>query len=454
MKDADVKRGGARTRALMVATASLMLAVATTGCGSECVDAYDCRNEKGPAPAGQQWTCAAEKCETRPIQPVPGDDAGTDPEPDAGTDPDAGTNPEPDAGTDPEPDAGTDPDAGSGDACETAVHDPVLGTLRLEAGFEAAGSAPLPDDVLALAASPGPTYTVYAVRGSGMGVDVGMYSLGNWPDLQPNGTMLFDVVSPADRSGTATVFSNHYLVNDGRRLFAGYTTSAAGAHGSVAAYDIATPAASSYIAAQANFTAASFEAGGSTVLLVNGVSLGDATAGLGVFGLVTSEDPFRAVRLANFPAGEAGANGYTVVADNGIAMLGYSSSVDYSNKARVVAPSVLATALSSGTPVELGAQTELDVGSDFNASSAFGAGVVVKRGAYDDNWQFVSTDVSRFPVSLGIDPAAVAIGERAPVLTLVDQCTSVTQLAQLGQDLLVGVDDKNGHRLVRIQVGR
>ncbi|MFP2957143.1 DUF4397 domain-containing protein [Myxococcus sp. 1LA] len=93
----------------------LGLAAVSTGCGSECVDAFDCRSDNGQAPEGEQWSCRAEKCELVPVQAT-GVDAGTDAGVDAGTD--AGTppgdggdpEPEPDGGIDPEQDAGTAPE--------------------------------------------------------------------------------------------------------------------------------------------------------------------------------------------------------------------------------------------------------------------------------------------------------------------------------------------------------
>ncbi|MDC0712391.1 Ig-like domain-containing protein [Stigmatella sp. ncwal1] len=73
------------TQALCAAVCVLVF----VGCGGdECVDQYDCNNDKGPPPAGQVYACIANKCELRDAN---GPDAGT---PDAGT-PDAGT---PDAG--------------------------------------------------------------------------------------------------------------------------------------------------------------------------------------------------------------------------------------------------------------------------------------------------------------------------------------------------------------------
>ncbi|WP_426749731.1 hypothetical protein [Myxococcus sp. Y35] len=93
--------------------AGLGLAALVTGCGSECVDAFDCRSDNGQAPEGEQWSCRDEKCELVPTQGT-GTDAGADAGTDAGAD--AGTDAGADAGTDPVEDAGTDPgeDAGTG----------------------------------------------------------------------------------------------------------------------------------------------------------------------------------------------------------------------------------------------------------------------------------------------------------------------------------------------------
>lgn len=197
-------------------------------------------------------------------------------------------------------------------------------------------------------------------------------------------------------------------------------------------------------------SAAAFTSGTTSAFLINSAGL-SALNGFGIYALVTSADPMASVKVADFPQ-TAGANGFSAVANNGVSVFGFAVPPDYSNVAYAVAPSVVSTALSSNTPFALDAQPQIDVGSDFDAASAFGDGVVVKRGAYDDTWQFVTTDVSRYALSADATPGEVVIGERTPVLSFVDQCTSVTQLTHLGSDLLVGIEDVNGERLVRIRV--
>jgi hypothetical protein len=74
-----------------------------TGCGKECVDAFDCVNDKGAAPSGQYYVCAESKCELRNLtEPEPEPTDGGDTTPDAGTDAgtDGGNNTGTDGGTD------------------------------------------------------------------------------------------------------------------------------------------------------------------------------------------------------------------------------------------------------------------------------------------------------------------------------------------------------------------
>jgi len=447
MKTADLKRAAPWTKPAALAVATLVLALASTGCNPECVDAYDCRADNGQPPAGQQWTCRNEKCATVPLPgPLPPVDAGTDAGMDAGTDAgmDAGTDAGMDAGTDAGMDAGTD--AGT-NPCDSIPHDAKLGTLTLQAGFTALESASLPDDVGAVASTPGPTYSLYAQRGSGR--NVALYSLGTWPDLETSTRKLYDIVTAEDRAGAADVYPNNFLAYDGKRLVAGYTRGLPGAPGSIALFDITTPANSTYVSAPRNFSADAFAWNDTTALLVNGGGLGATASGLGVYALVTSREPFAMPKVANFP-GEAGGSGFTAVARNGIAVLGYYASG--ANQAHAVPPTVVSQAFTSGTPFALGSQPKIAVGTDFNGVATFGDGVVVNRGAYDASFRFVSTDVSRFGLSLGIGSQTVTIGERVRVLTYdATQCTSMELMAPLGSDLLVGLKDKNGRRLVRIQ---
>ncbi|WP_254627576.1 hypothetical protein [Myxococcus sp. CA040A] len=480
MKTADWKRVAPWTKSVSLAVTTFAVALLGTGCNPECVDTFDCRADNGEPPAGQQWVCIDEKCETEPIGQPPVPDAGT---PDAGPvdsgtpdsgpvdsgTPDAGpvdsgtpdsgpVDPTPDAGpvdsgtpdagpVDPTPDAGT-PDAGPV-TCETTPHDAKLGTLQLQAGFVATETAPLPDGISALGSSPGPTYSFYAVQGGGK--DAALYSMGTWPDLQLSPTKLYDVVTPEDRAGSVAVYAGGYLINDGQRVFTGYTTGASGSPGSLSLYDIATPASSSFLTAPKNYSAAAFSNGDTSAVLINGGGLGTLPTGLGIYGVVTSANPLGTVRVANFPAEGVVASGFTAVADNGVAALGFFNG-DFVNVIYGVAPSVVAQAITSGTPLELGSQSPIEVGSDFDSASSFGAGVVVNRGGYDENFSFVSTDVSRFALSTSTGSDTVTVGARAAVLDYVDQCTTVTMLEPLGSDVLVGVADKNGQRLVRLQV--
>ncbi|MBZ4396219.1 hypothetical protein K8625_10945 [Myxococcus sp. AS-1-15] len=468
MKTAESKRAKPWMKSASLAVASFAVALLGTGCNPECVDPFDCRADNGEAPAGQQWVCVDERCETEPAPTTPTPDAGTPDSgtpdagpPDSGT-PDSGT---PDSGTPDagQPDSGTpdagEPDAGAPDAgepdagpvvvdCATVPLDPKLGTLVLQPGFVAAESVALSPDILALGASPGPTYAFYGIQGRGK--DAALYSLGTWPDLLPGTTKLFDIITPADREGGATVYPNGYVINDGLRVFTGYTLGATGSPGNVAAYDLATPANSSFVVAPKNFSAAAFTSGELSAVLVNGGGLGSASD-LAVYGLVTSTDPMGTVRAVNFPQGDVVGSGFTAVTDTGVAALGYFDQ-NFVNVLHGVAPTTLATAITSGTPLDLGTQAKVDVGSDFNDVAAFGGGVVLNRGAYaPPDYDFVATDVSRYALSVGANDA-VTVGARVPVLTYVNQCTTVRMLKALGSDVLVGVSDRNGRRLVRLQV--
>lgn len=436
MKTADLKRAAPWTKPAALAVATLLLALTSTGCAPECEDAFDCRNDNGPPPAGERWTCRDEKCSTVPIEepePEPGADAGTDAGADAGVDAGTGT----DAGTD----AGTNP-------CDALTHDAKLGTLQLQTGFQAGESAPLPAGITAVAATPGPTYSLYALN-EGSGKDAALVSLGTWPQLQASTTKVYDLVTEADLNGAASVFPGGYLAHDGKRLFAGYTLST-DAMGSLLIHDITTPSASTHLSAPKNYSAAVFSSDDTQTLLVNGGGLGSASGGMGVYALVSSGDRFTPAKVANFPAGVS-ISGFTAVAANGITMLGYYDGI---NQAHAVAPAAMSEAISSGTAVELGTQPKFDVGSDFSRAAAFGDGVALNRGSFNmTTFNFDSTDVSRYALTIGISD--VAIGDRVPVLTYdANQCTSVVLMSNLGPDLLVGVEDKNGRRLVLIQQAR
>ncbi|NNC07523.1 hypothetical protein HJC10_32355 [Corallococcus exiguus] len=457
---------------------TLAMALTSTGCGDECVDDFDCR-DLGAAPAGQRYTCAENKCELTSI-PVPdagtetdagtttdagattdagtGSDAGTTTDAgtgadagtttDAGTETDAGTTTdagtETDAGT--TTDAGTETDAGT-DPCETTTYDPKLGTLQLQSGFVAGESASLPAAAGPVGVTPGPTYSLYTVvSGSSTGPHA-LYSLGTWPQVSLGTAQLFDVAAPADRAAGTKLFLSPFVETDGQRVLTGYTKSGAGFPGSVGVYDVSAPANSTYVSAPSNFSAGVVPG----AFLINGGGLDTVSAGLAVYALKTDSSPFTALKVGTLPP-ETGGSGFTAVATNGVAMLGYFSDDTFLNEGRAVAPAAITEALRSGTPFVVADAPALDVGSNFVAASGHGEGVSVLRGDYvPPDYNFAGTDVSRFAFTVTDEGATVTVGARQPVLVYADQCTRVTGMTAIGVDLLVGVDDKNGPRLVRIQ---
>ncbi|RKH40179.1 hypothetical protein D7X12_21490 [Corallococcus sicarius] len=254
------------------------------------------------------------------------------------------------------------------------------------------------------------------------------------------------MLAPADRAVGVTTFPSYFLAYDGTRLLAGYTKNGTGATapGSVAVLDPATRDGATYVSAPSNYTAV----GITDTFFINGGGVDTVADGFGVYALVTSAKPYTAVKVVSFPA-QVGGSGFSAVADNGIAVFGYSETGTYVNVAHAVSPAKLSAAVSSRTPVVLTAEPQVAVGSDFTAASAFGSGVAVVRGPYG-----AATDVSRFSLTPGLTgDQPVSVGAREPVLTVADACTSVDLLSSLGSDLLVVVKDSNGRRIVRIRQG-
>ncbi|WP_375742216.1 hypothetical protein NR800_23485 [Corallococcus interemptor] len=478
------------------ALTTLAMALTSAGCGDACVDDFDCRDQ-GAAPAGQRFACVESKCELTSVT-VPdagteadagastdagtGSDAGTTTDAgttddagtgsdagttaDAGTTDDAGTSADAgtgsDAGTSTDAgtgadagtttDAGTDTDAGTGtdagsDPCAAATYDPKLGTLQLQAGFVAGEAASLPSAAGPVGVTPGPTYSLYTVVSDGSSGPHALYSLGTWPQVSLGAAPLFDVAAPSDRSPSTSLFLSPFVETDGQHVLTGYTKSGGGFPGSVGVYDLAAPASSTYVSAPSNFSAGVVPG----AFLINGGGLDTVSAGLGVYALKTDSSPFTALKVGTLPP-ETGGSGFTAVSTHGVAMIGYFSDDTFLNEGRAVAPAAITEALRSSTPFAVADAPALDVGSNFVAASGHGEGVSVLRGDYvPPDYNFAGTDVSRFAFTVTDAGATVTVGARQPVLVYADQCTRVTGLTAIGADLLVGVDDKNGARLVRIQ---
>ncbi|OJH42413.1 hypothetical protein [Cystobacter ferrugineus] len=414
-----------RSLSQVVVLGAAAFGLLVTGCsGPECVDRFDCQINKGSPGAGKQFVCEANVCVARdivPETPGTGSDAGTD----------AGTDPGTDAGTD----AGTEPTA-----CADLSHDAQLGTLQLQPGFTVVESALLAENIGAITAVAGASgsYTVYGVNS-----DKSVYALGTWPNVAGSTTPLFPVVEP---NGPQNAFPSNYLVSDGVRLLAGYTL--ADASGKVAVHDTVTNA-STYLAAKGNFSAVGLDG----AFLINGLDLeGVSETGSAVYALKTQSTPFSVSRLATFPVAQS-ASGFNALTTNKIVVLGYFGG---KNVLHAVSPETYAPALAAGTSLDLsGANTpQIYAGSDLFYAAGFGAGVALHRGAYSESYEQLTHDVARISLSpAGSDGKGVTAGNLEVVLSQSNTCTSVVAMAPLAEDLLVGLEDKNGRRLVRLHAG-
>lgn len=145
------------TKHVVISALAGALMVVATGCSDECVDQFDCLNDKGTPAEGREWVCVDNKCEERETQPPSGEDAGT--ETDAGTEMDAGT--ETDAGTD----AGT-MTVGKGGVCTASAE--CMAGLRCEGAEGARTCQPLHIAVTAsLNSGAGPIEAVAVLAESG-----------------------------------------------------------------------------------------------------------------------------------------------------------------------------------------------------------------------------------------------------------------------------------------------
>jgi hypothetical protein len=306
----------------------------------------------------------------------------------------------------------------------------------------------LPEDLTAVTAVPsGVGFKLYGLRGS----DKSLHALGTWPRVALGTTPLHYVVAPEDR--TRVVILSDFLVNDGSRLLAGYIRSTSSGDGKVLVYDLANPAGSQYLAAPGNASAAA----ATNALFVNGMGLnglGAPGSDAALYALKTQAQPFQAVKLALFDPDWAAGSGRSALTANGIAIFGYFSALDEQEHLHAVPPAVHAQALSSGTPFALADWPEIHAGSSQGLLLAgFGSSLAVHRGSVSETTGSVDTqDVIRIPLTLGSSTRpSVSAGPSTPVLVSSDPCTNVSLLVSMGKDLLVGISDKNGGRLIRLQ---
>jgi hypothetical protein len=313
----------------------------------------------------------------------------------------------------------------------------------------------MPQGVTSLTAVPNETgFKLYGVRGS----DKSLYALGTWPHIALGAAPLHHVVAPADRS--RVVFLSDFLINDGSRLLTGYIRGTSDGAGNVLVYELDDPASSRYLPAPGATSAAAADGtatSGASAFFVNGMGL-DGRGGPGndgaLYALKTEAGSLQAMELALFDPEWAATSGRSAMTANGFGVFGYFSAMDEQEHLRAVPPSVYAQALASGTPFSLADWPEIYAGSSESLFLAgFGNGLAVHRASVSETTGTVDTEeVLRIPLSHGSEQGlSVSAGQSAPVLLSPDSCTNVSLLIPMGRDLLVGVSDKNGGRLVRIK---
>lgn len=357
---------------------------------------------------------------------------------DAGASQDAGV-PAPDAGG-PTGDAGV-----PADPCANATFDDALGTLRLAPGFALIGSAPLPESAIAAAALDVAGESHVAVVD---GVTLEVKDLGPWPTLSA-GISLFSLL-PADESAEAP-FASYFLASTGSDLAAGYTsfdTEAFTFPGQVVWWN-GTSAA--WFAAEGNYSAAFTVPEGAAesagpMLLVNGLSATTLAEGAAIYG-VRDHDAWSTGIVATFPESWGAYSGYTAVTTAGIAVVGgfYAlAEAPATNHLHALPSASLAPAAGEDVAAELGDNDRIWSGSALQVS-AFGAGIAVLEGDYG-----APIDGLRY-LPLLASTTGVEAGPQRDILSAADACTAITLLAPMGEDLLVGLADRAGSRLLRIQ---
>ncbi len=320
-------------------------------------------------------------------------------------------------------------DAGCGD-------DPILGSLGVADGFILVGGQGLPDNIVSVGLKDlgdGSPVELIGLTDDLHVVDLGVYP-GSTPALPPE---VFDALAPDDQglARTGDVFPS-FLVVDRALIGAGYTR-ATDFGGFVGAFNALT-GATSYIEAPANFAAVTRD----DTLFIEAAGLGPAAGGLGVY--------TAAAGAASFFGGlgdGAVASGNLAVTSDGVLVVGRFAGAD--NELFALPSATVDAVLAGGAAPDLDAAAPLYTG----ALNGFSAGVVgVGAGV-----ALVDVDLTTF-AGVGVsfiglaDGATVTAAAPVPVLTGGSAaCTSVLSLAQTGGDLIVGVHDAAGARLVQVR---
>lgn len=319
------------------------------------------------------------------------------------------------------------------DPCATATYTAGLGTLTLDGGAQLTQFGSLPAGVVAVGVSGTKLY--------GVMLDYTVRPLGSLPSLTV-GASLGRVRSPADDATDAGMYLGSSVAVNGTQVLVGATK--ADQSGTLALVDT-TGQATKWVNAPSNFTFAR----SSTGFLVNGKGLG-TTTGAGAYALETVDGGSDGFLYAPFETSWMAASGYTAVTPSGTTLVGYFDNVSFENVVRAVAATNASTALTSRTPLALAtASTEILRGSDLNDLAAVGEQAIVVRGGYEPvTFDLFTKQVQR----IGLTTTGAVVSATAPV-TIVNapnHCTKVIFATSDGVKLLLGVEDKDGRRLLEL----
>lgn len=323
----------------------------------------------------------------------------------------------------------------AGVSCATVALDPVLGTFSLRGTTTVASSGALPAGTSALGLHNGVLFTVTTDRQ--------LRQLGTLPTLSL-GPAIVDVRASGDRD--AGTFLGGTIASNGQQVLTGYTKTGAGFPGVVALVQ-PEDGGVEYVSAPGNYTLAGLSSG---AFIINGTGLGSAT-GNGLFALRPGS-PSQTALLATFPDAFGG-SGYTTVTGNGVLVAG-NARADFSNVARAIAPSAYLASIASGTSFTYVAADAPVVaeGEEFAALTTLQNDAVVVRGGYDASFTPFTVRVERVPLTLaGSGVQTVTVGAATTLLENgALRCTRVFTAIGQGNDLYLGLDDRQGRRLVKL----
>jgi hypothetical protein len=329
---------------------------------------------------------------------------------------------------------------GEGAACGTDV---LLGSLKVGANYVLAGGQGLPPDILAIGLSDQGTGTVELI---GLKNDLHVEDLGTYPGTVPAiPPVLFDALAPADSNldRTSAVFPS-FLVVDGAKIATGYTR-LSDQGGSLGSFDSSTPTtAPTYLDAPSNFAAA---ARGGT-LFVEAAGLGTVDSGLGVYTNASGT-----AALFSALGASALGSGNLVVTKSGSLVVGRFIDpdgvlADGKNELFAIASSKV-DAISAGTDT-----------FDFETATPFFSGTLNGAAwgtsAFHDGMAQIAVDASF--TGIAVSHTALADSGTSVTASTPDDvvtggsaaCTTISFLATSGEDLLVGVQDAAGHRVIQI----